>query len=285
MVHRQRKMRRRDANDLYVAGKLDAAIETMSALIADHRKSQDAEEFLLLSLFLFSKREWAKALEAALQVHEMRPDDTAVWENISLLLRHLGRNEECLEWLLRALEASPNSPNVHDGLAHIYGRLGQLKKAQQHGEQALLLKDAEAAAVKPLCSTFGRPITPFQSENPERNVIAFSLWGNKSVYLDGAVRNAQLAPEIYPEWRCRFYCGTSVPEVVVGELMALGVDVVLMPEDGPLFEGLFWRFQIASDRNVDRFLVRDVDSLINPRERAAVNQWLESNKHYHVLRD
>ena len=144
MVHRQRKMRRRDANDFYVAGNLDAAIEIMSALIADHRESQDAEEYKLLSLFHFSKREWAKALEAMLQVHELRPDDTTVQENISLLLRHLGRNEECLEWLLRALEASPNSPNVHDGLAHIYGRLGQLKKARQHGEQALLLKDAEA---------------------------------------------------------------------------------------------------------------------------------------------
>ena len=36
-------------------------------------------------------------------------------------------------------------------------------------------------------------------------LITFSLWGQDPKYLVGAIRNAELASEIYPDWICRFY--------------------------------------------------------------------------------
>lgn len=47
-----------------------------------------------------------------------------------------------------------------------------------------------------------------------------------------------------------------------------------------------WRFLVMMDPLVDRFLSRDIDSDIIPREVAAVRQWLNSPNHtFHVMRD
>ncbi|XP_059352637.1 uncharacterized protein LOC132088243 [Daphnia carinata] len=46
-----------------------------------------------------------------------------------------------------------------------------------------------------------------------------------------------------------------------------------------------WRFLVMLDPMVDRFMSRDVDSEIIPREVAAVKQWLQSNYTFHVMRD
>ena len=46
-----------------------------------------------------------------------------------------------------------------------------------------------------------------------------------------------------------------------------------------------WRFLVMLDPLVDRFMSRDVDSEIIPRETAAVKQWLRSKYTFHVMRD
>ena len=47
---------------------------------------------------------------------------------------------------------------------------------------------------------------------------------------------------------------------------------------------MFWRFYpIESD--IDIMLSRDVDSRITEREMNLVNQWIESDKTFHIIRD
>jgi len=46
-----------------------------------------------------------------------------------------------------------------------------------------------------------------------------------------------------------------------------------------------WRYLALMDPQVDRFMARDIDSEINLREQAAVNEWLHSNHTFHVMRD
>ena len=36
-------------------------------------------------------------------------------------------------------------------------------------------------------------------------VISFSLWGNQTKYTIGAIRNAELVRELYPNFECWFY--------------------------------------------------------------------------------
>ena len=33
-----------------------------------------------------------------------------------------------------------------------------------------------------------------------KKIISLSLWGDNPVYTQGAIRNAELAKEIYPDW-------------------------------------------------------------------------------------
>jgi hypothetical protein len=53
---------------------------------------------------------------------------------------------------------------------------------------------------------------------------------------------------------------------------------------GPKF-GMLWRFTVAADPTVDRFIVRDVDSRLNYRERLAVEEWIQSGRPIHIMRD
>jgi protein O-GlcNAc transferase len=113
--------------------------------------------------------------------------------------------------------------------------------------------------------------------------ITFSLWGNKPLYCRGAIKNAELATQIYPDWICKFYCGESVDTSCVKELSQMeNCEVNMMGEDGS-WKSMFWRFSAADSDDV--IISRDVDSRLNDRERVAVEEWLNSDKDFHIMRD
>lgn len=116
-------------------------------------------------------------------------------------------------------------------------------------------------------------------------VIAFSLWGDDSKYTLGALQNASLAKIVYPDWICRFYVGMSTPKHIVDMLREFdNVEIVEMGMLGN-WKGMFWRFEAASDPNIDVLIVRDCDSRLWFREKAAVDEWLASDKDFHIIRD
>ena len=51
-----------------------------------------------------------------------------------------------------------------------------------------------------------------------KKIISFSLWGDNPKYTIGAIKNAEIAKEIYPDWICRFYLGKSTPIEIVKDL-------------------------------------------------------------------
>jgi len=115
-----------------------------------------------------------------------------------------------------------------------------------------------------------------------KKIIAFSLWGKNSMYTIGAIRNAELQSDIYPGWKCRFYYGSDVPSEVIKKLKKLGSELILV-EQRRGYEGLFWRFRAARDSDI--MLSRDTDSRLNKREAAAVQEWIDSGKKFHIMRD
>ena len=46
-----------------------------------------------------------------------------------------------------------------------------------------------------------------------------------------------------------------------------------------------WRFLVASDSNIERYVIRDIDSRISRREKLAVDEWIASGKQFHLMRD
>lgn len=118
-----------------------------------------------------------------------------------------------------------------------------------------------------------------------RKIISFSLWGDNPKYCVGALKNAELASIIYPGWVCRFYVGKSTPLQYINKLTSFkNTEVYIMKEQGNWLS-MFWRFLAIDDTAADIIIIRDTDSRLNYREKSAVDEWLNSDKAYHIMRD
>jgi hypothetical protein len=132
-------------------------------------------------------------------------------------------------------------------------------------------------------------------------VISFSLYGDSPKYIVGAAKNIVLANRHYPEWVRRWYLdseqtkerliqeidklyGPLVPRKP-GETYSETDQFVIAPEQFPSVPPMLWRFMVADDPTVGRFIVRDADSRIGPREAAAVREWEQSGLLFLSLRD
>lgn len=115
-----------------------------------------------------------------------------------------------------------------------------------------------------------------------KKIISFSLWGNNPKYTIGAIKNANLAPIVYPNWTCRFYVSNDVPNDIVKELEKTS-EVIKLNSIGN-WKLTVERFKVI-DEDVECVLFRDTDSRLNNREKAAVDEWLKSNKTLHVMKD
>lgn len=239
----------------------------------------------LLSLYCYSGGEYEEALRILGELRELVPEDLEVLENTGVILRLVGRLEEAVEVLEAVFEKDPSRFNVCDALAHCCAGLGNGGKMQEYGRASLEQKDRFAAELPVLRKIPEGGPPPFFWDGAKKNVISFSLWGDHPRYLRGAIRNAQAAVDVYPGWVCRFYCDDSVPAAVLDRLRRHGAEVVMRPRPESFFDGLLWRFEVVADPGVGRFLIRDCDSVVNVKERVAVDDWIGSGKWFHAMRD
>ena len=61
-----------------------------------------------------------------------------------------------------------------------------------------------------------------------RKYLSFSLWGDKPIYNIGAIKNAELRKEIYPDWDMVVYYDNTVPTETINKLSELGVITIDM---------------------------------------------------------
>ena len=138
--------------------------------------------------------------------------------------------------------------------------------------------------------TYVPPNLPFKTlytkfiEKANKRVISFSVYGEKNVYLLGALKNIEIAAQVYPDWVCRFYCDQKISNL--NEIKAAAekglCEVIVV--DSPIFP-MYWRYFSADDPNIDFVIFRDTDSLVNYREKSAVEDWVNSGKTMHTMHD
>lgn len=118
-----------------------------------------------------------------------------------------------------------------------------------------------------------------------KKIISFSLWGQNPKYTVGAIKNADLALTIYPDWICRYYIGLSTPQEILNELYNKeNTEVIIMNEQGE-WNSMFWRFLPIGDDDVDIMLSRDCDSRLSIREKLCVDEFINSDKMFHKILD
>jgi hypothetical protein len=116
-------------------------------------------------------------------------------------------------------------------------------------------------------------------------IISFSLWGNKPMYTVGAVENIKLSKIIYPDWTCRFYVDNTVPQECKINIKENGGEIVEINYGNGAFWGMFWRFMAIDDINCEAMISRDCDSRLSFKEKAAVDEWLNSDMLFHTMHD
>jgi hypothetical protein len=113
-------------------------------------------------------------------------------------------------------------------------------------------------------------------------VISFSLYGNLPIYTNGAINNAKLIPIIYGnDWKIRFYIKDVIKETI-DLLKELNCEIIDM-NNSNIKNGMMYRFTAVKKDNI--VLIRDCDSIITYREKMMVDQFINSKKRMHIIRD
>lgn len=115
-------------------------------------------------------------------------------------------------------------------------------------------------------------------------IVSFSLYGDNLKYTIGAIKNSYLMEKFYPDWQMRVYHNDSVPNYVLEQLKENNVVLVNTGVDEGVCNAM-WRFAPASEEGVECFISRDCDSRLFERDVAAVEEWLASDKKFHIIRD
>ena len=122
-----------------------------------------------------------------------------------------------------------------------------------------------------------------------RKVISFSLWGDNPTYNVGAIRNAECAKIFYPDFECWFYVHHDTVPLETIEKLNLLKNTKIIIKSGDLTnencKPRMWRFEAIDDVDVEVMMPRDTDTRILMREKLAVDEWLNSDNIFHIMRD
>ena len=121
-----------------------------------------------------------------------------------------------------------------------------------------------------------------------KKVVSFCLYGCNATYIIGMKENIKLAKQYYSDWEVRIYHNNTVPEKYINEYKEIGARCILCENIGENklnWEGLFWRWLPLDDPDVDIWISRDADSRLSEREAKIVDEWINSGKTLHSIRD
>lgn len=116
-------------------------------------------------------------------------------------------------------------------------------------------------------------------------IISFSLYGNNDLYCIGIIENIDIINDKYNNWKIYIYYN-NIPNHIF-DILKNKNNVYLFEckHNGYKWEGMFWRFYPIENNEIDYFLSRDADSRITDREMSLVDEWIKTNKTFHIIRD
>ena len=132
------------------------------------------------------------------------------------------------------------------------------------------------------------------ARDEERRYLSYSLYGSRAVDRDELIKVVTLLKhdDFYWGWGVMLFVRADVSAATIQAIVAAGraIEVYQVDTEGACGflakDPMLWRYifpmRIA---HVDRFVSRDADSIIWPREWHAVTEWMQSGLNFHMMRD
>lgn len=114
-------------------------------------------------------------------------------------------------------------------------------------------------------------------------VFSFCLYGSNPKYTLGMIENIKIINEKFKEWYTYIYYN-NVPEDILNKIKEY-TNVVLLNSEYTEAKTMLDRFKPIDNIDVEIMIVRDADSRIHNRDIWAINQFIMSNKKFHIIRD
>ena len=117
-----------------------------------------------------------------------------------------------------------------------------------------------------------------------KKIISFCLFGSKNIYCQGLIENIDLINKKYNDWEVYVYY-ENIPDNILDILSNKeNTKLFKCTHKNNLYEALLWRLY-PLESNADIFISRDTDSRITDREMKFINEWINSDKVFHIIRD
>jgi hypothetical protein len=117
-----------------------------------------------------------------------------------------------------------------------------------------------------------------------KKIISFCLFGSDNIYCRGLIENIDLINKKYNDWEIYIYY-ENIPDNILDILSNKEhTKLFKCTNKNNLYEALLWRLY-PLESNADIFISRDADSRITDREMKFINEWINSDKVFHIIRD
>lgn len=224
--------------------------------------------------------DYATIAKEALRAHQLLPNEPTPLLDACKAFIKTQDWDNAIQYGLKLQAKYPKMLESYDILAHAYGVKEDWTNTQKYGLQSLKIRDE--LAMKKITKI--PQLVEIQPKKGKK-IIAFSLFGASSAYIEPAILNTQLVQSIYPNWVARFYVDDSVPQEALQRLKQNGAEIILIKPPHNQLLGTMWRFLALNDEDAERIIFRDADSVISQREALAVAEWEASGRRFHIMRD
>jgi len=117
-----------------------------------------------------------------------------------------------------------------------------------------------------------------------KKVISFCVYGTHEKYLKGLTKNLEIINDKLPEFYTYIHVGQDITEDYINEYSKFSnVKIIKTELTGPVL--MFKRLIPIDDDDVEICFSRDIDSRINYRDMWTINEFIKSDKKFHIIRD
>lgn len=120
------------------------------------------------------------------------------------------------------------------------------------------------------------------------NVSSYALFGDNPFYWKPAMALVRAHHTLFPGWELRIHHDSHMDQAI-GQLWRAYSRhqlATLVPcTTGPLCENMLWRLKPLWDPAVELTMCRDIDTLLTPKDRRMMDQFIASKAAFHLVND